>query len=246
LDQTGAIIGPLITSFVLARHGDYRAAYGWLAIPAVLTMLSVAIIAVRYSFAGHIAQRPSSDAPAELTRAFWFYAASAGLLGFGFADFSLIAYHFAQASVIPKADIPIFYAIAMGASGAGALVFGLLFDRRGLVVMVPVILLGAIATPLVFLGQAVAALGGTILWGMAVGTQNALMSASVAKLVPETGRARAYGLFSALFGISWFVGSSLLGFLYDHSLVLVAVVAIAAQLLSIIPLIAAIRVTARS
>jgi hypothetical protein len=72
------------------------------------------------------------------------------------------------------------------------------------------------------------------------------MSASVAKLVPETSRARAYGLFSALFGTSWFAGSALLGFLYDRSLVLVAVVAIAAQLLSIIPLIAAVRATARS
>ena len=246
LDQTGAIIGPLITSYVLARHGDYRAAYGWLAVPAVLTMLSVAIIAVRYGFAGHVAEHTSAQAHAEFSRAFWFYAASAGLLGFGFADFSLIAYHFAQASIVSKASIPIFYAIAMGASGAGALVFGLLFDRRGLIVMVPVILLGAVATPLVFLGQAAAALGGTILWGMAVGTQNALMSASVAKLVPEAARARAYGLFSAMFGISWFVGSALLGFLYDHSLVLVAVVAIVAQLLSIIPLIAAIRATARS
>jgi predicted MFS family arabinose efflux permease len=112
--------------------------------------------------------------------------------------------------------------------------------------MIPIILLGAVATPLVFLGQAMAALGGIVLWGMAVGTQNALMSASVAKLVPESGRARAYGLFSALFGTSWFVGSALLGFLYDRSLVLVAVVGIAAQLLSIIPLIAAIRATARS
>src|SRR5689334_1644049 len=246
LDQTGAIIGPLITSYVLARHGDYHAAYGWLAVPAALTMLSVAIIAVRYGFAGHIRQPTSHEAQATFSRAFWFYAASAALLGFGFADFSLIAYHFAQASIVSKASIPIFYAIAMGASGAGALLFGLLFDRRGLIVMVPVILLGAVATPLVFLGQAAAALGGTILWGMAVGTQNALMSASVAKLVPEAGRARAYGLFSALFGTSWFAGSALLGFLYDRSLVLVAVVSIAAQLLSIIPLIAAIRATARS
>src|SRR6185437_13250806 len=88
LDQTGAIIGPLITSYVLARHGDYRAAYGWLAVPAVLTMLSVAIIAVRYGFAGHVAEHTSAQAHAEFSRPFWFYAASAGLLGFGFADFS--------------------------------------------------------------------------------------------------------------------------------------------------------------
>ena len=80
---------------------------------------------------------------------------------------------------------------------------------------------------------------------MAMGTQNALMSASVAKLVPEQMRARAYGIFSAIFGVSWFVGSALLGLIYDHSLVVLAVVAISAQLLSIIPLAAAIRAMPR-
>jgi MFS family permease len=245
LDQTGAIIGPLITALVLAHHGDYRAAYAWLAVPAVLTMISVGIIALRYRFAGHIVQPPAGEVPPGLSRAFWFYAASAGLLGFGFADFSLIAFHFKQASIVAPALIPVFYAVAMGASGAGALLFGLLFDRRGLVVLIPVILLGTAATPLVFLGQTAAALAGTILWGLALGTQNALMSASVAKLVPERMRARAYGLFSALFGTSWFAGSALLGVLYDRSLILLACVAIAAQLLSLVPLVAAIRAMRR-
>jgi MFS family permease len=246
LDQTGAIIGPLITAFVLARHGDYRAAYAWLGVPAALTLLSVAIIAVRYAFAGHIVQAPTGEVPPVLSRAFWFYTASAALLGFGFADFSLIAFHFTQASIVSRAMVPVFYAVAMGASGAGALVFGLLFDRRGLVVLIPVVLLGALATPLVFLGHAAAALAGTILWGMAMGTQNALMSASVAKLVPERMRARAYGIFSALFGTSWFIGSALLGVLYDRSFVLLAGAAIAAQLLSLVPLLAAIRSMRRS
>ncbi len=246
LDQTGAIIGPLITAFVLARHGDYHAAYAWLGVPAALTMLSVAIIALRYNFAGHIVQPPAGEVSPVLSRAFWLYTASAALLGFGFADFSLIAFHFTQAAVVPREFVPVFYAVAMGASGVGALVFGLLFDRRGLAVLIPVIVLGAAATPLVFLAQASAALAGTILWGLAMGTQNALMSASVAKLVPERMRARAYGLFSAIFGTSWFVGSALLGLLYDHSLILLAMVAISAQLLSILPLVAAIRAMARS
>jgi len=246
LDQTGAIVGPLITALVLARHGDYRAAYAWLGVPAALTILSVSIIAVRYSYAGHLVQPPAGEVPPVLSRAFWLYTTSAALLGFGFADFSLIAFHFAQAAIVSREFIPVFYALAMGASGAGALVFGLLFDRRGLVVLVPVVLLGAAATPLVFLGQAGAALIGTFLWGAVMGTQNALMSASVAKLVPEQMRARAYGLFSAIFGTSWFLGSALLGVLYDRSLILLAAVAITSQLLSIVPLLAAIRAMRRS
>ncbi len=236
LDQTGAVIGPLITAYVLARHGDYHAAYAWLGVPALLTMITVAALAVRYRFAGRIAPASPDAAPPVLSRAFWFYAASAALLGFGFADFSLIAFHFTRSAIVAPALVPTFYAAAMGAAAAGSLLFGALFDRRGLVVLAPAVLIGACTTPLVFLGGAAAALTGAILWGLAVGTQNALMSASVARLVPESMRARAYGLFSAIYGIAWFAGSALLGALYDHSRIALVAVAVGAQLLALVPL----------
>jgi MFS family permease len=241
LDQTGAIIGPLITAYVLARHGDYHAAYAWLGVPAVLTMLSVAAIAIRYRFAGHVRPNPPGTIAPVLSRAFWFYAASAALLGFGFADFSLIAFHFTRTAIVAPALVPAFYAAAMAASAAGALVFGIAFDRRGLVVLVPAVLIGACSTPLVFFGGVTAAIAGTVFWGLAIGTQNALMSASVARLVPESMRARAYGLFSAIYGIAWFVGSALLGALYDHSRLALVAVAVVTQLAALIPLSLALR-----
>jgi predicted MFS family arabinose efflux permease len=240
LDQTGAIIGPLITAYILAKHGDFHAAYAWLAIPALLTMTSVIVIAVRYAYAGQI-RETRKRAPRDYSRAFWWYAASAALLGFGFADFSLIAFHLLKGGVVAAPTVPIYYAIAMGASGAGALVFGRWFDARGLVVLAPAAFIGAAATPLAFLGGSVAALAGVILWGLAMGVQNALMSASVARLVPEAMRAQAYGLFSALYGVFWFAGSALLGLLYDRSLTALICVAVAAQLLSLIPLWRALR-----
>ncbi|MEI9990442.1 MAG: MFS transporter [Rhizomicrobium sp.] len=241
LDQTGAIAGPLITAFVLAHHGSYRAAYAWLAVPALLTMISVGMIAVRYRFAGRIAPVDTTAAPPRFTRAFWFYVASASLLGFGFADFSLMAFHFGRSGIISTALVPVFYAVAMGTSAVSAVLFGLLFDRRGLIVLVPAVLAGVCTTPLVFFGGFYAALAGTILWGLATGTLNALMSASVAKLVPESMRARAYGLFSAIYGVSWFAGSALLGELYDISLPALVAAAIAAQLAALVPLALTIR-----
>jgi len=240
LDQTGAIIGPLITAYILAKHGDFHAAYAWLAIPALLTMTSVIVIAMRYAYAGQI-RETRKKTPRDYSRAFWWYAASAALLGFGFADFSLMAFHLLKAGVVTAPTVPIYYAIAMGASGAGALVFGRWFDARGLVVLIPAALIGAAATPLVFLGGAEVALAGVILWGIAIGVQGSMMSASVARLVPEAKRAQAYGLFSALYGVFWFAGSALLGLLYDRSLIALVCVAAAAQLLSIIPLWRALR-----
>jgi len=241
LDQTGAVIGPLITAVVLARHGDFHAAYAWLAVPALLTMLTVFTVAMRYRFAGHVAVEAARTSDTALSRAFWLYALSAGLLGFGFADFSLMALHFSRAGIVAPATIPVFYAAAMGASAIGALVFGLWFDRRGMTVLVPAILLGAMTTPLAFGGGVAEALTGTVLWGLATGTQNALMSAGVAKLVPERQRARAYGTFSAIYGVSWFAGSALLGTLYDRSPAALIAVAVAAQLASLIPFVAALR-----
>lgn len=235
LDQTGAIAGPLITALILARHGDLRAAYAWLAVPAILTMVSLVVIALRYGFAGKI-EAPAKESARDYSRAFWWYAASAALLGFGFADYALIAFHLVKQGVVTLATVPLFYAIAMGVAGAGALVFGRWFDRRGLAVLIPAIFIGALATPLIFLGGAWIALAGVILWGIAIGVQDSMMSASVAKLVPVGARAQAYGLFSALYGVSWFLGSAFLGLLYDHSLTALIAVAVAAQLLSLIPL----------
>jgi hypothetical protein len=38
----------------------------------------------------------------------WWYAIAAGLVGFGFADFSLLAYHFSQAQTVAPTWIPLF------------------------------------------------------------------------------------------------------------------------------------------
>ncbi len=204
-------------------------------------MVTVAALAIRYRFAGRIAPVDAKTPMPALSRAFWFYTATAALLGFGFADFSLMAFHFGRAGIVSTALVPVFYAAAMGTSAASALLFGLLFDRKGIVVLVPAILAGAATTPLAFFGGFGAALTGTILWGLATGTLSALMSASVAKLVPEASRARAYGLFSAIYGTAWFAGSALLGALYDVSLTALVIVAIAAQLVAFVPLALTIR-----
>lgn len=241
LDQCGALIGPLIAAFVLARHNDYRLALLWLAVPAVLTITSVAVTALRFPGAAQVRVPEHHDSSGGLSRAFWLYTASAALFAFGFADFSLAAFHFSKHAVFSAAVIPILYAAAMGASGFGSLVFGRWFDRRGLIVLAPGLLLAAASPVLMFLGAGVLAMAGVVLWGVALGVQDAIMSAGIARLVPEAYRARAYGLFPAIYGVAWFAGSALLGALYDISLVALVCVACAAQLAAITPLLAAVR-----
>ena len=241
LDQTGALAGPLITALVLAHHGQYAHAFLWLGIPAALTVISVFALRIRFPYAGELARTGEKKEGGDLSRAYWLYAASAALVAFGFADWPLIAYHFAQAHVVTAPTVPILYAAAMAASGAGALALGRLFDARGFIALLPGILIAALAAPLAFLGGAIPAILGALCWGAAMGMENSVLTAGVAHLVPEHSRARAYGIFSAIFGIAWFAGSALLGALYDISIPLLVAVSIAAELAALIPFMMATR-----
>jgi MFS family permease len=242
MDQTGALSGPLIASLVLALHHDYRLAFLWLGVPAVLTLVSVVTVRLKFPFAGDVAKPPADlSGSSALSRPFWLYAASAMLVAFGFADYSLIAFHFAKAALFSQAIVPVLYAGAMGASGAGSLVFGRWFDARGLRVLIPGILIGAVAAPLAFLGGFAFAIAGVFAWGLSVGVHDAIMNAGVARMVPEHARARAYGIFTAIYGIAWFAGSVLMGLLYDVSIPALVAVSIAAELAAMIPLMMALR-----
>jgi predicted MFS family arabinose efflux permease len=243
LDQSGALLGPLLAALVLALRHEYRAAFGWLLAPALLTLLLVLSVRLRYPAAGRIrAPAAAGYAAADrLPRTFWWYTAGAAMVGFGFADYALVSYHFAVSGSVRATAVPVFYAIAMAAAGAGSLAAGRAYDRVGLIVLLPCTLLVIPYAPLVFLGGFGPALGGTVLWGLGLGIHEAVMSAAVAQLAPLHRRARAYGLFTAIFGISWFAGSALLGALYAWSAAAVAALAASMQLLALIPLGLAVR-----
>ena len=72
------------------------------------------------------------------------YLAGAALVAAGFVDFPLIAYHFQKTASVPKGLVPVAYAIAMGVSGTGSLIFGRIFDRFGILILVPLTVLSAL------------------------------------------------------------------------------------------------------
>jgi MFS family permease len=246
LDQAGAVAGPLIAALVLSRHGEYRAAFAWLAVPSLITVALVFGMRMKHAALGKI-ERPHDDSPGrQLPRAFWYYAAASALVAFGFADFTLMSYHFGKSGTVGGETIALFYAAAMLADGAASLLFGRWFDRAGLGVVYGGIAIGLMVAPLAFFGGWWGALAGTLLWGAALGVHESVMSAGVASLVPLHARARAYGLFTALFGAAWFAGSAVLGALYDVSLPALIVVATLFQFAAVIPLAKAIAPDRRS
>jgi predicted MFS family arabinose efflux permease len=241
LDQLGALAGPLAIAGILAWQQDFRLAFAMLALPAAVTLLLVFGARLRFPQAGRIEHEAETAELGKYPPAYWVYCAGAGLVGFGFADFSLIAFHLSKAGIVPQPWIPIFYALAMAAGGSGSLIAGKLFDWTGLVVLIPVTIAVAAYGPLAFLGGFALALAGVLLWGIGLGVHESVMQAAVAHMVPKARLGSAYGVFGAAFGTAWFVGSAALGAAYDYSPAAAAAVAAAAQLLAVIPLLVAVR-----
>ena len=221
LDQLGAVAGPLVVSGVLFVGSGYQAAFGWLLIPAVLSM--AVLLAARYLFPRpHDFELAAPLLEGEgLAPIFWVYIVAIAFIAAGYADFSLIAYHFDKAQIMPGTWIPILYAVPMAVDGLGALALGSLFDRIGIWTMVLATIASAAAAPLVFLGNFPLAVIGMACWGVGTGAQDSVMRATISRLAPQRRRATAFGIMNAVYGVAWFAGSVLLGVLYDLSLVAV-------------------------
>lgn len=246
LDQSGALFGPLVVAAVLAMRGDFRLAFAALAIPALIN-LSILMLAHRtYPHPENMETSVPNVQTHGLPRVFWIYFTGAILVAAGFADFPLIAYHFTQASVVAPNIIPVFYAVAMGVSGAGSLTFGRLYDRFGFSVLIVLTVISTLFAPLAFLGNFWVALVGVALWGLGIGVHESIIPAAVAPMVAPERRASAYGLFTAGYGIFWFLGSAVIGFLYGISLPITVFFSIGLQLAAVPWFISVARQTHRS
>jgi predicted MFS family arabinose efflux permease len=233
LDQFGALFGPLLVAFVLAKSESYRRAFATLLLPALATLSVLAVARSLYPRPADLESPTPEVGTGGLPRVFWIYLAGAALVAAGFPDYPLIAYHFSKTSSVSGSWVPIFYAAAMGASGSGSLVVGRLFDRHGISVLVPLTLVSTLFAPLAFLGGFWAALAGAALWGLGMGVHESIVPAAVAPMVPRARRASAYGLFTAGYGLAWFLGSAVSGLLYDVSIPATIAFCVAAELAAV-------------
>ncbi len=234
LDQTGAMMGPLLVAFVLYEKQGYHAAFALLLVPAVLALILLTLARRLYPHPQTLAL-PSThlETTPFNSKIYRYYLIGAGLVAAGYADFPLIAYHFEKTKVLSMTWIPIAYAIAMGVDALASLLLGRLYDKIGFVILILVTLGACLFAPLVFLGNFSWALTGVILWAVGMGAHESLMRAAIVPMVPAEMRASAYGVFNAGFGISWFLGSVLMGVLYDISIPILVIFSVTIQLIAI-------------
>jgi MFS transporter len=172
----------------------------------------------------------------------WVYAVNTaldetGLAGACFAaglmSFELISYHLSSTGVVTQHWIPLFLALSTGMGVIASLILGKLFDRIGLPVVLVAVFLSALFSPFVFLGGFFVALLGMMLWGIGYATQDTLLKAIIAGVLPEGRRNLAFGLFYLGYGGGWLVGSVTAGLLYERSLSYLIAFSVAVQLASI-------------
>lgn len=232
-DQFGAMCGPLAVAWVLVHHGSYHEAFAVLIVPALVNLALV--------FTARLLHPAPEDMETVSSRShdgtafpssFWIYLAGAALVALGFADYPLLAYHFDRSGSVSGNWIAAFYAVAMAVSGTASLVLGRLFDRFGFRVLVALTIISSLFAPLVFLGGFGLALVGAAIWGMGIGVHESIIPAAVAPMVPAQRRASAFGLFAAAYGVFWFVGSAVIGLLYDRSIAATVAFCVVTQLMA--------------
>ena len=145
----------------------------------------------------------------------------------GFVNFALLGYHFKAKNVLSDAQIPLFYAIAMAVDGAAAWIIGRYYDRlkdrsnndkAGLSALLTIPLFSVFIPMFAFSLNFTLALISAVMWGIVMGIHETIMKSAIADLTPMKKRGTAYGVFNAAYGLAMFIGSALMGMLYDFSI----------------------------
>ena len=240
LDQIGAFLGPLLLYVIMLFKTDgsdynrYTFCFAMLAIPGALTLVLLWLTRRRFPNPEKFEPTPTVMVPFKMKGRFVLYIAGISLCAFGFIDYSLVLMHVSRLHLFSVSTLPLLYAGAMLIDAFSALFFGYLFDRWKSLALVASTLLSCTYALFIFgISTQWAIVVGVALWGIGKGAQESILKAAVTTLVPKQSRATGYGVFECSFGIFWFLGSWLLGALYDYSLTAMIVVSIVAQLAAI-------------
>ena len=250
LDQIGAISGPLIFSilFVVIGKGDrsladYQRGYALLWVPLALVLLCI-FFAYRAVPNPEVlenspAKLPESD---KLSKIFWIYTFFTFVTTLGFANFALVGFHLKAKHVLSDAQIPLFYALAMGVDAAAALAIGKTYDifkakrsneKAGLITLIAIPVFSLLIPGLVFSTKFSLVLTGVIIWGIVMGCHETIMKSAIADLTPLKKRGTGYGVFNAAYGLAIFIGSALTGLLYEYSISTVIIMSIFVEIAAI-------------
>jgi MFS family permease len=252
LDQIGAFLGPVLLYVIMLFKTEgttlqmYTFCFAALAIPGAITLAMLFFTKHKFPNPEHFEPEPKEYIPFIMKKEYILYIIGTSLFAFGFIDYSLLVMHVSKTYMgmgttlagftftINNETLPLLYAGAMLVDAVAALIFGVMYDKKGVSALVWSTLLSAPFALLIFTGQSVPILLlGIAMWGVGMGAQESILKAAVTSMVPKASRATGYGIFECSFGAFWFLGSWLLGVLYEVSLPVMIGVSVATQLVAI-------------
>jgi len=215
LDQTGALLGPLVVAGVVALTTQMWAGLLVLAVPGAVALGVLAWLHRSVGDPRHTDRAPEGVTLEGLPRAFHHYALACSLTTVGLMTFGVISFHLVHEHLVTAAWVPIVYAAAMGAEAVASLGTGFAYDRIGASTLLALPVVVAFVPALVFTDQVWVVVAGILLWGAATGVQDSTIKALVADLVPGSRLGTAYGAFAAYQAVAALAGGLLAGWLYD-------------------------------
>lgn len=252
LDQIGAFLGPVLLYLVMlfkqtgTTFEIYSTCFAVLAIPGTITLILLLVTRAKFPNPERFEPEPKEYVSFKLKKEFIFYISGISLFAFGFIDYSIVIMHVSRTyaamtsglsettSFVNSGTLPLLYAGAMLVDAVAALFFGILYDKKGVSALVWSTLISAPFAIFIFAFNSIPMLLlGIALWGVGMGAQESILKAAVAGMVPKQSRATGYGIFECSFGVFWFLGSWLLGVLYDTSIPAMVIVSVVAQLAAI-------------
>lgn len=237
MDQIGAIIGPIIIAIAMRFSHSYRPAFGVTLIPALLALAVLTAARILYPRPRDLEVKTTNIEAKGMSKQFWVYIGAIALVAAGYADFPLIAYHLQRVAAVQTDWIPALYAVAMGVDAVAALIFGRLYDRIKMSSLITAVALSAFFALFAFTSSLHLAVIGVVLWGVGMGAQESILRAAIAEMVPLERRGSAYGIFNAGYGLAWFLGSALMGLIYDFSLPAMIAFSLFSQLAAVVILV---------
>jgi len=238
LDQIGAFLGPLFAFAVLALNQGselqgYQMVFGFLGIFAIATLVILIISWRKYPNPERFETRTVFKG-FKGNKSFVWYMVAISFLALGFIDYPLMAFHMESTGVIAVSYIPLLYSLAMGVDALAALLFGHLFDKFGVKALQISTFIAAFSVPVFFLFNGLwAVIVGVVLWGIGMGAQESILKAVISSVVSKEKRATAYGIFYSVFGLAWFLGSTLIGIVYGYSLLIIVIYSLVMELAAV-------------
>ena len=217
LDQTGAILGPLIVATLMFFNAsEYRSTFAFLFIPFIMLLIVLVYTYKRISQKIAGAMPPRTEKKGRLAKPFYIYTFAVLLNTVGLIPYTLILYKASQILPTQQWIVPLIYLLIQGVDAPAALLSGYAFDKVGTKILVLPFLLSVFpplfATFNTSLGMLLVA---AAIYGIVLGMQESVYRAAVSEFSPVSSRGTAYGIFNTAYGIGFLISGAIYGLLID-------------------------------